>query len=232
MSEKTYDVYGIGNAIIDLQLQVADADIQRFGMKKGAMQLVDTTAQKALLEHFHGQNLNQASGGSAANTMIAIAQLGGRAAYGCLVGDDSFGSFYLEEMAQLGIDVATAPLEDSMTGTCVILITPDAERTMNTHLGASAQFSAQHVHEPAIAAAEWLYVEGYLFASEEGRQAAKRAIALAKSHGTKVALTVSDGFIVEVFGRVLRTAVKSADLVFANLTEAQLFTGIEFSGAP
>jgi sugar/nucleoside kinase (ribokinase family) len=224
---RRYDVYGVGNAIMDLQLKVPEGDLEKLQLKKGGMKLVEPQEQKHLLEYYHGSDIHQASGGSAANTMIAIAQLGGFAAYGCTVGEDLYGNFYLREMEQLGVQLHTLPLSGQSTGTCVILITPDAERTMNTHLGASLCFDAEHVSEEILKDSDWLYIEGYLFSSPTGRSVVTRACELAKQHGVKVAITFSDGFIVEVFGEPLREAVRSADLVFANLNEARSFTGLQ-----
>lgn len=225
MLSPKFNVYGIGNAIMDLQLQVEEKDLETFSLQKGGMQLVDVAAQQKLIEYFHGRSINRASGGSAANTMIALRQLGGSAAYGCLVADDDFGKFYFEEMKELGVELHTKPLPGKSTGTCVILITPDAERTMNTHLGASSELSASDVNEEMLSQSEWLYVEGYLFTSELGQGTVRRAVSLAKKHGVKIAVTFSDGFIVDVFGDALRETVEQADLIFANYTEAQKFTG-------
>ena len=227
MLNRDFAVYGVGNAIMDIQLQVSEEEFNKLGLEKAAMKLVEVEEQKRLVESFHGRDLNQASGGSAANSMIALAQLGGKSAYGCTVGDDEYGRFYFEEMEQLGVKLHTAPLGDEVTGTCIILVTPDAERTMNTHLGASTSFEAAHVSEEMIQKSEWLYIEGYLFSSESGQGVVRESIALAKKHGVKVAITFSDGFIVDVFGEPLREAVASADLVFANFNEAKRFTGAE-----
>ena len=222
---RRFHVYGLGNAIMDLQLKAKDSDLEKLKLLKGGMKLVEPEDQKALLEHLHGYDIHQASGGSAANTMIAIAQLGGFVAYGCVVGDDLYGNFYLEEMEQLGVLLHTLPLPGRTTGTCVILVTPDAERTMNTHLGASVELDEEHVNEELIADSEWIYIEGYLFSQASGQRVVKRAIELAVKHKTKIAMTFSDGFIVDVFGGPLREAAQSADLVFANFTEASKFTG-------
>ncbi len=227
MLSPKFNVYGIGNAIMDLQLQVADKDLELFSLEKGGMQLVEVADQQKLIEHFHGQKINRASGGSAANTLIAISQLGGQSAYACLVGDDDFGSFYFDEMKAIGVELHTNAVSGKSTGTCVILITPDAERTMNTHLGASSELGASDVNEEMLSQSEWLYVEGYLFSSELGQGTVREAVSLAKKHGVKIAVTFSDGFIVDVFGEPLREVVEQADLVFANLSEAQKFTGKE-----
>lgn len=224
--DKNLDVYGIGNAIMDLQVRVAESAIETLGLIKGGMQLVDTARQKELVEYFHGAELIQRSGGSAANTVIALAQLGISVGYGCTVGDDAFGEFYADEMRQLGVELHNQARTEP-TGTCFILITPDAERTMNTTLGASASFGPEHISEEHIARAEWLYIEGYLLASDSGRQAALEAAECAKRSGTKVSVTFSDGFIVQGFRQALDEVVSSADLIFANEAESRAYTGVE-----
>ena len=228
---KSLDVVGIGNAIVDLQLLVSDDDIAALGAKKGEMSLVDHNKQRELLAGLQNKNFSRRSGGSAANTVITIAQLSGRTAYGCLVGDDELGCGYLDEMKELGVRVPVLAKQQAVTGTSLILITPDAERTMLTHLGASADFGPEHVPESEIEQAAWLYIEGYLFSSERGRDAVRRAIDVALKSDTKIALTVSARFIIEVFGEPLREAVSHSSLVFANADEAKCYTGAadEFS---
>lgn len=225
MTEKRYEVYGIGNAIMDLQVRAADESLARFGLEKGGMQLVEPDRQQELIAHFAGSSVHKASGGSAANTVIALSQLGARTAYGCVVGDDENGRLYLNEMKSLGVDLHIPPTPGGTTGTSLILITPDAERTMNTHLGASAGLTGRLINGELIAESEWLYVEGYLFASPDGQDAIRTALDFAKQFGTKVAITFSDGFIVDVFGGPLREAVGQAELIFANRVEALKFTG-------
>lgn len=220
---RKFDVYGVGNAIMDLQLRVSDEDLDRFKLVKGGMKLVEVSEQQDIIEYFYAHDVNQASGGSAANTAIAIAQLGGRVGYGCMVGDDGFGKFYQGEMANLGVSLHVKPRERESTGTCVILITPDAERTMNTHLGASSNFGPEHVSEEHIADARWLYVEGYLFSSEKGQQVVSKAIKVAKRSQTRIAVSFADGFIVDAFREPLSAAVAQADLIFANRNEAAAF---------
>lgn len=224
MSKKQFSVYGIGNAIMDLQLQVEEEALKKFALKKGTARLVDAVEQKKLLESFHAANVHQASGGSVANTMIALAQLGSKVGFSAVLGNDPFGKFYGAEMEQLGVVLHQTTHPHEATGTCVILITPDAERTMNTHLGATASFGEKHVSESSLKESDWLYIEGYLFASPSGREAIKHAIRLAKGNGVKIAITFSDVFIVEGFGEALRAATAEADLVFANVKEASAFT--------
>lgn len=224
---KKFDVYGMGNALVDVQFQVSEQTLHDLGLDKGGMRLVDTARQNRLLDHCKHLSPHRASGGSAANSMIAIAQLGGRAAYGCLVGDDELGRFYFGEMQSLGVRLPIPPISGQPTGTCIILITPDAERTMNTSLGASGVFEVGHVTEDALKQATWLYLEGYLFSTPGGRAAAGRAIELARKHRATIALTFSDRFIVEACGDALRAAVAECDLIFANEHEAGAYVGKE-----
>lgn len=224
---KKFDVYGVGNAIIDLQLNVAESDIVNLSLEKGGMRLVDGEEQRKLFSYLGSRIEKQSSGGSAANTLIALAQLGGSGAYACTVGDDAFGEFYFEEMKQLGVSLSTKPIQGLQTGTSVILITPDAQRTMNTNLGASTSLQPEHINEQQLAHSSWLYVEGYLLAQENGRKVAEKAVELAKKHGVKVALTFSDGFIVDFFREPLDRIVKQSDLIFANLNEGRRYTGKE-----
>ncbi len=219
------NVYSIGNAIVDLQLKVSEEAFSELGLEKGSMNLIDSSEQTALLSRLDSKDINKASGGSAANSMIAVAQLGGSAAYGCLVGDDEFGKFYSTEMSELGITLYTNPAEGGSTGSSVILITPDAERTMNTCLGVSAEFGPEHISSKIMKDSEWLFIEGYLFSTPKGQEAVRKAVSVAGKCGTRIAVTVSDAFIVDVFGEPLRETLKYADLVFANYTEAEKYVG-------
>jgi sugar/nucleoside kinase (ribokinase family) len=227
MPNREYDIYGLGNAIMDLQLNAADEDLAELGLTKGSVRLTDTAEQGNIIDFLHARKIHQASGGSAANTVITLTQLGGKAAFGCLLGDDVFGRSYRNEMQKIGVTLNADLSPGKATGTCVVLITPDAERTMNTHLGVSAEFGPEHVSEEKIKQSSWVYIEGYLLSSPAGQEAARKAAALAKKHGVRVALTFSDTFIVEEFGSILRELAQSADLVFANLSEAQKYTGEE-----
>ena len=222
---KQLDVLAIGNAIVDLQLQISEEEFAILSLEKGGMKLVETTEQESLLEKLSKHSINQASGGSAANTVIALAQLGAKAGYNCVVGNDSLGKFYVNEMQKLGVKVETNHVS-APTGTSVILITPDAERTMNTHLGASAAIDQGFINEELISQANWLYIEGYLFSSESGQRAVKKALEFAKKYDLKIAVTLSDGFIVEFFSKPLKEALDQAELVFANLNEASKYTGL------
>lgn len=170
------------------------------------------------------QNFSQSSGGSAANTIIAFAEFGGSAAYMTSLGNDDFGKYYSGEFKELGIKLDSHFLETEPTGTCLVLITPDSERTMNTALGASALFSPEHINEETIAESEWLYLEGYKLTAESSTEALFEAIRLAKKSDTKIAFTFSDVFVVENFRENLEKVVKSSDLIFCNKNEAKAFT--------
>ena len=156
---KSIDVYGIGNAIVDLQLKVSEEQFAKLGLNKGGMDLVDQQVQLELLSAINDREINRASGGSAANTIIALAQLGAKCAYAAVVANDDFGQFYLQEMRELGVVVELEPVKEGVTGSSVILVTPDSERTMNTHLGATGGFSPEHVSEELIEKSKWVYLE-------------------------------------------------------------------------
>lgn len=218
-----FNVCGLGNAIVDIFLEVSDADFESLGFERGTMRLVELEDQQQLLKRFHDgeHDLRLVSGGSVANSIIGLSQLGGTAAFIGCVGDDRYGLHYAEEFEQLAIDIGNPVLVGETTGTCVAIITPDAERTMRTCLAVSSHLAARHVDRERIANSEWLFIEGYVFANPEtGQHAIREAIRIAKEHGTKVALTCSDGFIPEVFGDVFREALADSDLLFCNAPES------------
>ncbi len=153
--------------------------------------------------------------------MIALSQLGGKGAFIGCVGDDRYGLHYEEEFAQLGIDMGASVIVEQTTGTCVCLITPDAERTMRTCLAVSSHLSATHVDAERIQASQWLFIEGYVFANPDtGQGAIREALQVARKHGVKIAVTCSDAFVVDVFGDAFHPALQQADLLFCNATEA------------
>jgi len=221
-----YDVYGIGNAIMDIQVQCDDAFLADHGIDKGVMTLVDAARQQEVLQALQGHTLNFCSGGSAANTIVGIAEMGGRCGYACLTGDDGHGVMYLKEMRDLGVTINTAA-SSGVTGSCVVLITPDAERTMLTHLGVSAALQSSHLDGKELANARIVYVEGYLFAGDDTRAAALEAIALAKANGAEVALTLSDPFLIDICRELFIELMEGGkiDLLFCNEIEAQALSG-------
>jgi sugar/nucleoside kinase (ribokinase family) len=221
---KRYHVYGLGAALVDTEIEVRDSDLAALAVEKGVMTLVDATRQTQLLEHLAGHLVHskRASGGSAANTIIAIAQFGGTTFYSCKVANDDNGDFYLRDLQAAGVDCSVDKnREAGITGKCLVLITPDAERTMNTYLGISETLSAHDLSVEAIAASKYIYIEGYLVTSPTGRAAAIRAREIAEQSAVKTALSFSDPGIVAHFREGLRDMIgERIDLLFCNKHEA------------
>lgn len=225
---KRYDVYGLGNALVDIQYDIEPAWLQKMGIDKGVMTLVDEARQQELIDAIDGAPRKQSSGGSAANSLIAVAVLGGRAYYACKVGKDELGTFYLNDLEASGVACNRDHRADGTTGRCLVLITPDAERTMNTFLGITATFGPEQVEEQVIADSTYLYIEGYLLSSDSGFEAAVAAQKHARAHGTRVALTLSDPFIVGAFKERVGALIEGGvDLLFCNDVEARAWTGVD-----
>ncbi|MFQ5344344.1 MAG: adenosine kinase [Mariprofundus sp.] len=223
----TYNVYGVGNAIMDMQVQCEDTFLDTAGIEKGVMTLVDDEHQKNILDALAGHHINYCSGGSAANTIVGIADMGGSAAYACKTAADEFGCQYLDEMQQLGITIEV-PQTEGQTGTCVVLITPDAQRTMLTSLGISSSLNADDIRAEEITKAEYVYIEGYLFAGDSTKAAALKAIEIAKANNVKVALTISDPFLIDICRDQFKELIEGpVDLLFCNEEEARALTGLQ-----
>lgn len=223
---KKYNVYGIGHALVDREYHVSDAFLAQAGLAKGTMSLVDEDQQVRLLRLLADQSAQRSCGGSAANTMIGLAQFGGRAFHSCKVAKDATGAFFAQDMVANG--VANRVLENAanqgVTGQCLVWITPDAERTMCTHLGVSESFSVQDLSEEHLCQAEYLYIEGYLVSSPSARAAAVAAADMARRHGVKIALTFSDVSMIEFFRDGLDAIIaEGVDLIFCNKNEALKF---------
>lgn len=221
----SYDVYGVGNALVDMQARVSDEILEKLGYAKGIMTLVEEETQTAVLNELNGKPVNRCAGGSAANTIIGVADFGGKAAYAAKVGNDDLGNFCLGDMRKMGVAIEV-PQADGQTGTCVILITEDAQRTMLTNLGVSSTLGPDDVDEAEIAKANYVYIEGYLFTGDSTRAAAMKAIELAKKNNIKVAFTVSDPFLIGLFKDEFWDLIKGpVDLLFCNLEEGRSLTG-------
>lgn len=223
-----FDIYGIGAALVDTEIEVSDADLQSFGIEKGVMTLVDEARQSELLEKLSGHLVHskQASGGSAANTIIGANFLGAKCFYSCKVADDDHGQFYLNDLSEGGVAYHDkAGSIAGTTGKCLVFITPDAERTMNTYLGISETISESDVDETALMNSEYVYIEGYLVTSETGRPAAVKTASLAKANAVKVALSLSDPAMVQFFKDGLAEMIgDGVDLLFCNEAEAMAYT--------
>ena len=221
------DVYGVGNALVDVQVRVDEEFIARHGLKKGHMELVDARRQAQVLDALAGHPVNRCSGGSAANTVVGVAELGGRAAYCGKVGSDALGRFYRDDLDAIGVRFDGASSSDP-TGTALVLITPDAQRTMLTSLGASALLDSPDVQPSSLDGCAYLYVEGYLLPGEGTRRAALAAIEAAKSRGVCIALTVSDPFVVAQSAQLLWELIDGPiDLLFCNEIEAAALVGTD-----
>ncbi|MCK5071808.1 MAG: adenosine kinase [Bacteriovoracaceae bacterium] len=222
-----YHVYGIGNALLDMVYEVDEDFLRESGIDKGLMTLIDENRQNELLEMVGNLSTLKSCGGSAANTMIAVAQMGGRSFYSCKAGDDAEGKFYYEDMQKNGVDSNLKDgLMDGVTGKCIVFITPDADRTMNTYLGITENFSTNELREEKIKQAKYIYVEGYLVTSDTGRAAAIEAVQLAKKHGARISMTFSDPAMVKYFKDGINEIMGGKiDLLFCNEDEAKSYTG-------
>lgn len=219
---KKYHVYGVGNALVDMEVCVDDAFLHEMGISKGHMTLVDEKRQIELLANIDHRNGNWASGGSAANTIIAVSQFGGKSFYSCKVADDEAGRFYVNDLMAAGVDTNSEnQRHEGITGHCLVMITPDAERTMNTFLGISDVLSIHELDKEAIINSDYVYLEGYLVTSDSTREAAIEAKKTAQQYGVKTALTFSDPSIVEYFRNGLKEMLgDGVDLLFCNEAEA------------
>jgi sugar/nucleoside kinase (ribokinase family) len=214
-----FDIIGIGNAIVDVVAQAEDTFLSRHDMRKGAMTLIDAEAAEVLYAAMPpGQ---ESSGGSAANTCAVAAALGSRVAYLGKVADDQLGKVFSHDMTATGVHFPSAPLYGgSPTARCLIVVTPDAQRTMHTYLGACVSFDEADVNEALIADSAVLYLEGYLFDPPAAQRAFRRAAAAAHAAGRKVALSLSDAFCVDRHRAAFRELVKQdVDILFANEAE-------------
>src|SRR5579871_6801850 len=170
---KQYHVYGIGNALVDIDFEVSTKTLERLNIDKGVMTLIDESTHHRLLEELDGVKHLKACGGSAGNTLYTLQQLGGKSFYSCKVGNDEAGDFFYHDLVLHGIHTNLhEDHREGITGKCIVLVTPDADRTMNTFLGATSNFSKSQLSETALKNAEYLYIEGYLVASPSACEAA------------------------------------------------------------
>jgi len=226
-----YDLYAIGNALVDSEYQVCETQLQAMGVQKRHMTLIDTARRSQLLEGVQGLHSRRTGGGSAANTVVALAQLGGKGFYSCRVADDELGAFYLRDLLDHGVatNLSNSRLPSGQTGSCMVMVTPDAERSMSTFLGATADLDHTALQANAIAQSRVYYMEGYLAASPTGLDAALRGRALAKAGGVALAATLSDMTMIQFCRPGLEAMLggpgDGLDYLFCNEEEAQVWCG-------
>ncbi len=214
-----FDILGIGNAIVDVVARAEETFLSRHDMRKGGMALIDAAAAEALYAAMPPGE--ESSGGSAANTCAVAAALGARVAYLGKVADDQLGGVFRHDITAAGVHFPSAPLVGgASTARCLILVTPDGQRTMNTYLGACVSFGEADVDAALVAEAEVLYLEGYLFDPPAAQAAFRRAAAAAHAAGRRVALSLSDAFCVDRHRAAFRDLVRGeVDILFANEAE-------------
>jgi sugar/nucleoside kinase (ribokinase family) len=231
MTSTIYDVCGIGNAIVDVLSFTDDPFLKEHELAKGGMMLID----EARAEHLYGfmDSSAECSGGSVANTVAAIASLGGMPAFIGKVKQDQLGDIFKHDMRAIGVHFDTPPsLSGAATARCLIFVTPDAQRTMNTYLGACSDVRVEDIHEGIIAHSQLLYIEGYLWDQPHAKEAIRKAVAAAKIKQRKVALTLSDTFCIERHRADFMDLIKSVDILFANENEIKsLFETNDFAAA-
>ena len=222
-----FDVVGIGNALVDVIAHADDAFIHRESLVKGSMTLIET--ERAVSLYTALGSAVEMSGGSAANTMCGIASFGGRAAYIGKVSDDELGQVFGHDLRAVGVAFRPgAPEAEMPTGRCIIVVTPDAQRTMNTYLGVSSLLCVPDVDLATVAAGRVLYMEGYLFDRPEAKQAFRRAAHVAHEHGRMVSLTLSDSFCVDRHRDDFRALVADeVDILFGNEDELMSLYQVE-----
>jgi sugar/nucleoside kinase (ribokinase family) len=223
-----YDVYGIGNAIVDIVTEVETDFFTNNQVEKGVMTLVDEKRQAELMKAIDMKKSKMTGGGSAGNTVVAVNQFGGKSFYSCLVAQDELGKFFLDDLKRNGVEtnLSYENCPQGHSGRCLVMTSPDAQRTLNTFLGVSSFLSPAHLDESAIKNSSYLYLEGYLVASPNGLEAMKEAKKIAERNKIQVALTFSDPSMVKYFSQQMTEIVgASVDLLFSNEEEAMIFTG-------
>jgi sugar/nucleoside kinase (ribokinase family) len=223
-----YHLYAIGNALVDTEYEVSDDLLSTMGVSKRHMTLIDTAQRAELLTHVQGLHARRTGGGSAGNTVVALAQLGGKAFYSCRVADDELGAFYSQDLQANGVatNLTHTRAGEGQTGSCMVLVTPDAERSMCTFLGATSQLDSSALHPHDIAKSRIYYMEGYLAASPTGLEAAVKGRQIAMDHKVATALTLSDVSMINFCRAGLEAMLgKGVDYLFANEEEAQTWCG-------
>ncbi|WP_199508454.1 MULTISPECIES: adenosine kinase [unclassified Psychrobacter] len=224
-----YDVMAVGNALVDHEYLLSDAALEETELTRGNMTLADFEEQQKLLAYFQLADIapsKQAGGGSAANTMFAFASLGGKPFYACRVGDDEQGQFYLKDLNDAGVATSENSIhQGGVTGSCVVAVTEDGERTMQTYLGTSSDIADDNIDFDALMQSDWLYLEGYLAMSESIQPAMNKLRQQAGIHNAKIAVSFADPAVVK-FAKdgLLNMLGNKVAVIFCNSEEARLFT--------
>ena len=232
---KNYDVYGIGNALVDTEFEVTENFLKEQKIEKGCMSLLDEEGHQSLSKILNQdfEVKKQSGGGSAGNSMYALTQFGGKAFYSCKVASDSVGEYFLSELGHNNVETSSQEKTTGTSGQCLIMITPDAERTMNTYLGVSADLSIAEIDFEAVKNSEYIYIEGFLVSSDSARDAIMELRNFARRFGVKVALTFSDPAVVTHFKDTINDLLTGGvDLLFCNEEELKIWAhSDDFEGA-
>jgi sugar/nucleoside kinase (ribokinase family) len=223
-----YDIYGIGNALVDIDFEVSTQTLGRLGLDRGMMTLADGAGYQLLLEDLDGIKHAKTCGGSAANTVIAATQFGAKCFYSGKVAADASGEYYLQNLIDNKIDtnLAAGPLEPGATGKCIVMVTPDAERTLVAYLGMAEALSEKDISIQDLAQSRFLHIEGFLAVSKSATQAAIKAHAIAKQAGTKTSINLSDPCITSFHADNIKMIIgEGVDMLFCSEVEAMLYTG-------
>ena len=230
MTMTHYDLYAIGNALVDSEYKVSDAHLQAMGVAKRHMTLIDAQRRAFLLDAVKDLPTRNIGGGSAANTVVALAQLGGKGFYSCRVAGDALGAYYRDDLAANGVDsnLTKGSFASGQTGCCMVMITPDAERSMSTFLGATSELDEASLDEEAIRRSKIYYMEGYLAASPTGLAAALKGRATAKAAGVALSATLSDMSMINFCRPGLDAMIgEGLDYLFCNEEESQTWCGTQ-----
>jgi sugar/nucleoside kinase (ribokinase family) len=222
---KKYQIYGVGAALVDTEVLVTDDFLRVNNLDKGVMTLVDEDRQFYLIDTLNSYQVKRSCGGSACNTIVAASCLGSKTFYSGKVANDDDGKFFVEDLQATGVDFHDTEASAGVTGKCLVMVTDDAERTMNTFLGASLDLTSNEIDELALIESEWLYLEGYLVTDDARTDVAVKAMECAKASQVKTSLSLSDPFVVKVFAdNLLKVIGDGVDLLFCNSDEAKSFT--------
>lgn len=224
---QTIDIYAVGSAIVDTEVRVTTEFLAKNAIEKGVMTLVDEERQHTLMDAIvkHHSHIDRACGGSACNSAVAAAEFGAVVAFSGRVGDDADGALFASDLKAAGVQFHDKRASGDITGKCLVMVTPDADRTMNTFLGTSVVHSLEEVDFDALAQAKWLYLEGYLLTDQPRTDMVLALVKFARDNDVKIALSLSDPFVVAVFEAAIRQVLEGGiDLLFCNADEAKAFT--------